>query len=62
MGFLPTGASPTGSTPTTIYILMHNFIISYRAGFNLSLLKEQKIIFNMIPNLPWYVKYFWCET
>ena len=27
------GASSTGSTPTTIYILMHNFIISYHAGF-----------------------------
>ena len=47
--------------PTTIYILMHNFIISYRAGFNLSLSKRTKIIFNMIPNIPWYVKYFWCE-
>ena len=38
----PMGALPTGSTPTTIYILMHNFIISYRAGFNLSLLKRAK--------------------
>ena len=28
--------------PSTIYILMHNFIISYRAGFNLSLLKRAK--------------------
>ena len=26
--------------PTIIYIFMHNFIISYRAGFNLSLLKR----------------------
>ena len=24
----PMGASSTGSTPTTLYILMHNFIIS----------------------------------
>ena len=62
MGPSSTGASSTGSTPTTIYILMHNFIISYRAGFNLSLLKRAKIIFNMIPNIPCYVKYFWCET
>ena len=39
------GASPTGSTPATIYSLMHNFIISYRAGFNFLLLKKkQKII------------------
>ena len=58
----PMGTSSTGSTPTAIYILMHNFIISNRAGFNLSLLKRAKIIFNMIPNIPWYVKYFWCET
>ena len=36
------GASPTGSTPTTLYILMHNFIISKRAGFNLSILKRAK--------------------
>ena len=57
------GASSTGSTPTTIYILMHNFIISYHADFNLSLLKRAKVIFNMtIPNIPCYVKYFWCET
>ena len=42
MGASPTGASPIGSTPTTIYILMHNFIISYREGFNLSLLKRAK--------------------
>ena len=46
------GASATGSTPTTIYILMHNFIISYRAGFGLSLLKRaKKNIFNMMSNM-----------
>ena len=61
MGASPTGASPTGSTPTTIYILMQYFIISLRVGFNLSLLKRAKIIFNMI-NISWYVMYFWCET
>ena len=33
----PMGASSTGSTPTTIYILMCNFIISHRTGFDLSL-------------------------
>ena len=61
--YSPMGASSTGSTPTTIYILMHNFIISYRAGFDLSLSKRaKKNIFNMIPNTPWYVKYFWCKT
>ena len=38
--------------PTTIYILMHNFIISYRAGFNLSLLKRAKKL-----SLIWYQKY-----
>ena len=31
----PMGASSTGSTPIKIYILMHNFIISYRAGFDI---------------------------
>ena len=49
MGSLPTGASPTGSSTTTIYILMHNFIISYRADFNLSLLKRAKKL-----SLIWY--------
>ena len=24
--------------------------------------KKWKITFNMIPNIPWYVKYFWCEN
>ena len=43
------GASSTGSVPTTIYILMHNFIILYRAGFNLSLLKRAKKL-----SLIWY--------
>ena len=38
----PWGASPSGSTPSTFDIVMHNFIISYRAGFNLSLLKRAK--------------------
>ena len=42
MGASSTGASSTGSTATTIYILMHNFIILYRAGFNLLLLKRAK--------------------
>ena len=42
MGASSTGASSTGSTPITIYILMHNFVISYRAGFNFSLLKRAK--------------------
>ena len=37
---------------TTIYILMHNFIISYRAGFNLSLLKWAKKL-----SLIWYQTY-----
>ena len=41
-GASSTGASSTGSTLTTIYILMHNFIISYRAGFNLLLSKRAK--------------------
>ena len=48
----PTGASLTGSTPTAVYILMHNFIISYRAGFNLSLLKKSKKLSSI-----WYQNY-----
>ena len=52
MGSSPAGASPTGSTSTTIYILMHNFIISYRAGFILSLLKKSKKL-----SLIWYQTY-----
>ena len=58
MSTSPTSASSTGSTTTTIYILMHNFNISYRAGFNPSLLKRAKIIFIMIPNIPWYLNNF----
>ena len=48
----PMGASTTGSTPTTIYILMHNFIVSYCAGFDLSLLKRAKKL-----SLIWYQTY-----
>ena len=46
MGSSPTCASPAGSTPTKIYILMHNFIISYRAGFNLSYANFNMYIFH----------------
>ena len=49
MGASSTGASSKGSTPTTIYNLMHNFIISYRVSFNLSLLKKGKNL-----SLIWY--------
>ena len=51
MGISSTGTSSTGSTPTTIYILMHNSIMSYRAGFNLSLLNKCK-----------KMSLIWCHT
>ena len=40
MGASSTGDPSTGYTPTTLYILMHNFIISKRVGFNLLILKR----------------------
>ena len=42
MGASSIGALSAGSTPTPLYILMHNLIISYRAGYNLSILKREK--------------------
>ena len=67
---IPTGTSPTDAPrrlthrlhPTTIYTFMYNFIISYCAGLIFRYVKEQNILFNMIANIPWYVKYFRCET
>ena len=50
--YSPMGASSTGSTPTPLYFLMHNFIISYCAGFNLSILKRVKNYLYMIPYIP----------
>ena len=41
------GASSIGCNPTTLYILMHNFIISKRVGFNRLILKERKLIFKV---------------
>ena len=54
----PIGAACTGSTPNTLYNLMHNFFVSQHAVFLFRHQKVWNITFNMTPNMPWYVKYF----
>ena len=54
------GASLVGST--TFYILMHNFIISKHAGFELSILKWAKLYVYYDTKHALICDVFWCET